>query len=82
MVHVRRALSDQRVSERRACELLGQARTTQRREPYVPGDEPALIRRMIELATQYGRYGYRRVTALLRQEGWKIATLSTTAIFC
>jgi transposase InsO family protein len=27
---------------------------------------------MIELATQYGRYGYRRVTALLQQEQWRV----------
>lgn len=72
MEHVRRALSDQRVSERRACEVLGQARSTQRREPYVPDDEPMLVRRMIELATHYGRYGYRRIEALLRREGWTV----------
>jgi len=38
----------------------------------VPDDEPPLVKRMIELATQYGRYGYRRITALLRREGWKV----------
>jgi transposase InsO family protein len=31
-----------------------------------------LVARIIELASQYGRYGYRRITALLRQEGWKV----------
>jgi len=31
-----------------------------------------LRERIIELATQYGRYGYRRVTALLKQEGWQV----------
>ena len=31
-----------------------------------------LVKRIIELATQYGRYGYRRITALLRQEGWQV----------
>ena len=36
------------------------------------GDEPRLIRRIIELATAYGRYGYRRITALLRGEGWRV----------
>ena len=39
---------------------------------HVPDDEPALVRRMVELATQYGRYGYRRVAALLRAEGWRV----------
>jgi transposase InsO family protein len=51
---------------------LGQPRSTQRREPYVPDDEPALVKRMVELATEYGRYGYRRITALLRAEGWHV----------
>jgi transposase InsO family protein len=31
-----------------------------------------LVARIVELATQYGRYGYRRITALLKQEGWKV----------
>ena len=31
-----------------------------------------MISRVIELATQYGRYGYRRITAMLKQEGWKV----------
>ena len=52
--------------------MLGQARSTQRRMPYVPDDEPLLIKRIIALATQYGHYGYRRVTALLRREGWRV----------
>ena len=60
------------VSERRACRVLGQARTTQRHPPARADDEPRLVARLIELATQYGRYGYRRVTALLRGEGWQV----------
>jgi hypothetical protein len=47
-------------------------RSTQRRQPYVPDDEPRLVRDMVRLATQYGRCGYRRVTELLRREGWKV----------
>jgi transposase InsO family protein len=31
-----------------------------------------LVARVIELATQYGRYGYRRITALLQREGFKV----------
>jgi putative transposase len=61
-----------RVSERRACRVLGQARSTQRRRPMVRDDEDALTRRIIELATCYGRYGYRRITALLHREGWRV----------
>ena len=60
------------VSERRACKVIQQPRTTQRYSPYVPEEEERLISRIIELATQYGRYGYRRITAMLQQEGWKV----------
>ena len=60
------------VAERRACKVLGQPRSTQRRIPKIPDDEPRLVQRMTELATQYGRYGYRRVTELLRREGWTV----------
>ena len=38
----------------------------------VADDEERLVARMVELATEYGRYGYRRITALLRQEGWGV----------
>ena len=57
------------VSERRACRVLGQARSTQRYRASPPSDEPRLVSRMIDLARLYGRYGYRRITALLRREG-------------
>ena len=60
------------VSERRACRVLGQARSTQRHEPRVREDEPRLVARIVDLARQYGRYGYRRITALLRWEGWRV----------
>jgi putative transposase len=68
-VQVRRELG---VSERRACSVLGQSRSTQRHEPRVKDDEAALRQRIVELACEYGRYGYRRITALLRQEGWRV----------
>ena len=60
------------VSERRACRVLEQPRSTQRLDPYVADDEPRLVSRIIELAEQYGRYGYRMITGLLRLEGWKV----------
>ena len=60
------------VSERRACRVLGQPRSTQRRQPYVPDDEPRLVADMVALASEYGRYGYRRITALLRSDGWRV----------
>ena len=60
------------MSERRACQVTGQARATQRYVPRPSPDEPALIARIVALATRFGRYGYRRITALLRQEGWRV----------
>ncbi len=54
------------VSERRACGVLGQPRSTQRRTLKVADDEERLTAAIIELATQYGRDGYRRITALAR----------------
>ena len=62
----------ERVSERRACRVLGQPRATQRRKPYVPDDEPRLVHRMVALASEYGRYGYPRIGALLRAEGFRV----------
>ena len=72
MKHVRNALGRDRVSQRRACRVLGQPRSTQRRVPHVADDEPRLVKQMIELASQYGRYGYQLITGLLRNEGWKV----------
>jgi len=69
VVHVRHGLG---VSERRACRVLRQARSTQRHRAVVPEDEPRLVDRIIELAATYGRYGYRRITGLLRGEGWPV----------
>lgn len=65
-------LGPDRVSQRRACRALGQCRSTQRRAPTIPDDEPRLVARMVALATEYGRYGYRRVAALLRAEGFAV----------
>ena len=54
--------------------MLDQARTTQRRQPSPPGDEKRLTEDIITLATKYGRYGYRRITALLNspERGWRV----------
>ena len=60
------------MSERRACRVLGQYRSTQRKVPQTPDDEVALTADMIELARQYGRYGYRRITKMLRTVGWSV----------
>jgi putative transposase len=60
------------VSERRACRILDQVRKTQRHSPEIKTEEVRLTERIIELATSYGRYGYRRVTAMLRRDGWEV----------
>ena len=58
------------MSERRACAALGQHRSTQRKIPRGRDDEERLTADIIELARQYGRYGYRKIAELLRRAGW------------
>ena len=60
------------VSERRDCVALGQHRSTQRKTPRGRDDEDLLMADIVALAQQYGRYGYRRITALLRDAGWVV----------
>jgi putative transposase len=69
---VKHAVSKLGVSERFACRVLGQPRATQRQAPRAANDEAALTADIIALARQYGRYGYRRITALLRDAGWLV----------
>ena len=54
------------MSERLACRVLGQHRSTQRKAPKGRADDAALTADIVALATQYGRYGYRRIAAMLR----------------
>jgi transposase InsO family protein len=61
-----------RVSERRAWNVIGQYRATQRYGKRKKNDEEILTKRIVELASKYGRYGYRRITYLLKLEGWKV----------
>ena len=56
------------ISERRACRTIGQPRSTQCKPHLVWGDEAGLSAAIIPLASAYGRYGYRCITALLRAE--------------
>ncbi len=60
------------VSQRRACQVIRQPRATQRYLGHLDRDGESLAKRVVELATQYGRYGYRRITALLKSEGWRV----------
>ena len=60
------------VSERKACKVLGQHRSVQRCQPKLRDDEASLTQAIVALATRYGRYGYRRITALLKNDGWSV----------
>jgi putative transposase len=68
-MHLRQRLG---ISERRACRTIGQPRSTQRKPHRARDDEAPLTAAIIQLASTYGRYGYRRVTALLRIDGWQV----------
>ncbi len=61
-----------RVSERRACRVVGQHRSVQRYKPEPPEFELTLVRRMNELAAEHPRYGSPRICALLKAEGFKV----------
>ena len=67
--HVRQALG---VSERRACRTLGQHRSTQRKVPCGLPDEEQLTDDILELAREFGRYGYRMITGMLNNSGWHV----------
>jgi len=60
------------VSQRRACKVLSQARSTQRRRQDISAEEARLTDDIISLASRYGRYGYRRITAMLQSDGWRV----------
>jgi len=60
------------VSQRRLCKALGQPRSTQNYQCKIKDDEPALVKEVISLAKEYGRYGYRMITGLLNSGGWNV----------
>jgi putative transposase len=60
------------VSERRACRVTDQSRSTQRYVGRKPGKDRPLLERMVKLSEENPRYGYRRVWALLRREGFEV----------
>lgn len=61
-----------RVSQRRACRVMGRYRSTLRYRRGHRGDEPALTREIRRLARRHPRYGYRRVHAVLVRRGWSV----------
>jgi putative transposase len=60
------------ISEHKVCRLLSISRSTQRYIRKQSNDEEALRNDIIKLASKYGCYGYRRITALLRADGWHV----------
>ena len=60
------------ISQRRACVALGAHRTTIRHNGRRDSDEYRLRSDIIRLSSRYGRYGYRRITAMLHAEGWGV----------
>ncbi|MGZ3392457.1 MAG: IS3 family transposase [Isosphaeraceae bacterium] len=60
------------VSQRRACRALGVDRSGLRYVPVARDEQLALARRIEELAGAHPRYGYRRIWAMLRREGWSV----------
>lgn len=69
---VQEAQATLNVSERRACQVVGQPRSTQRYAAKERDGEKVLVRRMLALVRRHPRYGYRRVWALLRAEGFRV----------
>jgi putative transposase len=68
-----RAIERHGVSERRACRILSQPRGTQRYRPILRPDEDLLTQRIISLACQYGRYGYRRIAVMVNRSGLRVS---------
>jgi putative transposase len=69
---VERVRRELKVSERRACRVIAQPRSSQRYVGRKADRDRGLVERMVELSRENPRYGYRRVWALLRREGWKV----------
>lgn len=68
-MHVRKELG---FSERRICKVLSWHRSSFRYEPVSNDFQHRLQERTIELAAEYGRYGYRQITGLLNMEGFDV----------
>lgn len=63
------------VSERRACRVIGQPRSTQRKPPPQPGDKVLVIRAELRaISKAHSRYGYRRAAVELKKKGWAVNT--------
>jgi len=70
------------VSERRACHVVDQPRSSQRYQSKPRDDEGPLVKRMFELARHHPRFGYRRIGALLRRETWQVSDTRVYRLWC
>ena len=70
------------LSERKACKVLGQARSTQRYKPKLPDKDKPVIKDLLELHTEHPRYGYRRITIKLREKDWLINFKRVYRLWC
>jgi len=62
-----------RLSERRACQITGQHRSTQRHQPGRGGErDDALRERLRKLSAEHPRWGYRLVWGAVGEEGWSV----------
>lgn len=57
------------ISQKRACQLVGQSRSSQRYRSTRLPDEDEITEQIVQLTRDDGRYGYRRITAMLRLKG-------------
>ena len=69
------------MSERRACRLAGQHRSTQRHEPVVAEDDAALRAALRRISRERPRWGYRRAHALLLDDGWVLNIKRTRRVW-
>jgi transposase InsO family protein len=70
------------VSQRKACRVLKQARSTQRYKPELPDKDKPVIRDMLQLHVKHPRYGYRRITIKLREKDWVINFKRVYRLWC
>lgn len=69
---ISRSIEKHKISERKACKLFDQHRTTQRYDKKKNDLDDIIRARVIALASEYGRYGYRRISALVNREGYRV----------
>lgn len=77
---VRAAIEKYGISERMACRILNVSRSHWKEKQIRLPDEDELTGRILALAVEYGRYGYRRIAEMLRQDLWKPLHVTTKQV--